>query len=106
MIEINHRVSKEASNLFWRLGNALFHDLHLARGQRKRVPQFPHLRNKLYDTKVPKVNLKIGYQSKEDGEITVFEGTRDPVSRFPPHTYKRIYEIAWVDVSIYFQITI
>ena len=63
------------------------------------MPQFGHLRDNLYKKKVPRVDMEIGYQSKEDGEISVVNGTSNPVSRYPPSTYRRLYEIASVDVS-------
>lgn len=45
--------------------------------------------------------MELGYQSKEDGEITVVkDATSTPTSRFPPGSFKRSYEIASVDVSI------
>ena len=44
--------------------------------------------------------MEIGYQSKEDGQISVVkDANKTPVSKFPPCTYKRLYEIASVDVS-------
>ena len=101
LIEINHKVSKEGSNQFWSLANEMFHSLYVARGNSgKKVPQFNHLRNKLNDSKVPPIHMEIGYKSKETGEITVVEdATTNPVSRFPPCNYRRLYEIVSVDVS-------
>ena len=101
LTEIGHRVSKEASNSYWRIANNFFHRLHVARGDRgRKVPQFSQIRNKMYNRNVPKVNLKIGYEAKDSGEITVVDVTSDPVSRFPRSSYKRLYEIASVDVSM------
>ena len=52
-------------------------------------------------TKVPPIHMEIGFQSKQDGEIVVLEDVQSsPVSQYPPCTYKRLYEIASVDVSI------
>lgn len=101
VIETNHRVSKQASNDFWDLANRFFHPMYVAKGDGgRKIPQISHLRDKLYDDKVPPVEMEIGYQNKENGEITVVEDIRSaPVSRFPPSTYKRLYEIASVDVS-------
>ena len=100
LIEINHAVSKEGSNLFWELANNLFHRLYVAKGDGgRKIPQFSQLRNNLYDNMTPTVHMKIAYQSKESGEVTeVDDVTSIPVSRFPPSTYKRLYEIASVNV--------
>lgn len=106
LVEVDHRVSKEATNIFWRIANSMFHRMYMAKGNRgRKIPQFEQLRNKLNQTNTPTVHLDLGYQSKEDGEITVVQGaTSNPVSQFPPCTYKRLYEIASVDVRIFIYI--
>ena len=100
-MEIDHRVSKEASNEFWRLSNSMFHRMYLARGDRgRKIPQISHLREKLYKDYVPPVNMDVGFKSKESGEVTVLKDvTSIPVSRFPTSQYQRLYEIASVEVS-------
>lgn len=99
--EINHRVSKKASEEFWRIADKAFHRLYLAKGNNgPKIPQFAQIRNKMSEEKVPKINMKFGYQCKETGEITtVDDATKTPVSQFPPCSYKRLYEIASVNVS-------
>ena len=106
--EIHHKVSKEASNHFWRIANDKFHELYLAKGTiRRKVPQFSHLRDRLQQRKVPRVNMELGYESKDDGQVSVVkDATITPVSMFPPCSYKQLYEIASVDVSIYFFVLI
>ena len=102
--ENGHRVSKEASECFWRIANNMFHRLHVAARGRK-VPQLAHLRNKMNDRHVPKVSLEIGYMEKSTGEIEIVKDSSiTPVSRFPPFAYKRLYEIASVDVSMFYRI--
>ena len=101
LIEVDHRVSKQASEEFWRLANDLFPKLYDAKGDRgRKIPQFCHIRRKLYEQKVPPVKMEIAYKSKETGEVTVVANvTKTPVSRFPANTHRRLYEIASVDVS-------
>ena len=79
----------------------MFHPLYVSKGEGgRKIPQISQLRDKLYETKVPPVRMDIGFQDKETGDVTVVEDTRSsPVSRFPPSMYKRLYEIAYVDVS-------
>ena len=103
MIEINHRVSKEASNSFWSIANQMFHNLYLAKGEGgRKVPQFQHIRNNLYLNKGVKVKMEIGFKAKEDGEITVVKDVHTiPVKRYPRSSYTRLYEIASVDVSFH-----
>ena len=79
----------------------MFHPMYVSKGEGgRKIPQISHLREKLSDTKVPPVWMEIGYQNKDDGEVTVVKDVEScPVSRFPPSTYKRLYEVASVDVS-------
>lgn len=99
-VESHHKISKVASNELWRIADKFFHQLYLAKGNRgKRVPQLAHLRRKLNADKLPPVHLKIAYQSKESGEVTVVDSESTPISRFPPSTYRRLYEIAFVKVK-------
>ena len=99
--EVNHRISKEASNSLWRLANDSFHQMYLAKAnQGRKIPQLPHLRRKVYDDNLPPIKMAIAYQSKEDGEITVVEVESNPVSKFPPSRYRKLYEIASVKVSL------
>lgn len=102
--EVNHRVSKEASNKFWEISNRMFHQLYLAKeNQGRKIPQFPQLRTKLYENEVPDIKLSIGYECKETGEITVVEDVSStPVSKFPPATYRKLYETAYVSVSHFY----
>ena len=104
LIEINHRVSKEATNDFWSVANKMFHAMYVAKGDfGRKVPQFPVLRERLYDNNTPRVHMDIAYQSKEDDGITVVRDvTSAPSSRFPPSTHRKLFEIASVDVRIFF----
>ena len=103
--EIDHRVSKVASNVFWSLAKDYFYRLYSVKFQQgitRKVPNFEHIRRQLYKKKVPKVKMAVCYQSKATGELTVLEDIEStPVSKFPPSTHKRLYEVAAVDVSIY-----
>ena len=102
LVEIEHRVSKKASNEFWRLSNTMFHQMYIAKGNRGRsIPQISHLREKLYKDYVPPVHMDVGYESKDNGDVTVLKDISSiPVSKFPPSQFRKLYEIAYVDVSI------
>lgn len=97
--EIDHRVSKTASENFWRIASS-FHDLHVAKGaSRRKIPQLGHLRKKMYKDRVPDVHMEVGFQSKDTGEVTVLDDVAViPTSRFPTNQFRRLYEIASVDV--------
>ena len=102
--EITHRVSKQASDSFWKLANEHFfalYSLKTQQGVTRKIPQFQHLRRNLYKKNVPKVTMEIGYECKANGEIMVVEDIEStPISKFPPSTHRRLYEIASVKVSL------
>ena len=102
LTEVSHHVSKEASNSMWKIANDLFHRMYTAKANEgRKIPQFCHLRRKLYEDKVPKIKMEFAYQSKDDGSVTVVEDvSTTPLARFPPSTHRKLYEIASVDVSI------
>ena len=103
MTEVNHRVSKEASNKFFELGLKWFSKLEETKrnqGIRKPTAQFAHLRKKMYSKHVPPIKLDITYQHIESGEITHLEGlSATPTSKFPPSQYKKLLEVAYVEVK-------
>ena len=54
----------------------------------------------MYADKVPPVRMDVGYVSKETGVETVLKDIEHiPVSRFPAGQYRKLYEIASVEVS-------
>lgn len=97
--EINHCVSKSASEAFWKLGLHFFPELHCALGRRKKTCQFKTIRKHMYDNLLPPVQLEIGYQSKSTGEITVVNDSITPLKRFPKDQYEKVYEIGTVKVN-------
>ena len=101
--EIDHRVSKSASNCFWKIATTKFKKLFETKsiqGVRKKVPQFAHLRKKLYDNKVPPIHMEIAYKDNETEEIVVLEDLKKaPVGKFPPDKFTKLYEQATVKVK-------
>ena len=110
LCEISHTISKKASNSLWKIAQAHFYKLYSAKaaqGVKRKIPKLPQLRKKMYDDYTPEVKMEIGYISKATGEVEVVKDVQStPVSRYPPSTHRRIYEIAYVDVSmLYYSIT-
>ena len=68
--------------------------------ERKKIPQFKQVRKTLYDKYTPEVKMEISYINKETNEVTVVKDTVTPKSRFPPHLYEKINEVATVKVSV------
>ena len=103
-VEIDHHVSKAASNAFWIVADKFFHRLYEAKkreGITRKIPQFVQERNKLYDNKVPDISMKVAYKHNVTGEISMVEATDSiPTSQHPPNLYTKIYEVASVEVII------
>ena len=102
LTEINHHVSKSASNSFWNVADQFFHKLYKAKegeGITKKVPQFTQSRNKLNANNVPEIKMQVAYKHKETGEISLVESVDStPTSQYPPNVYTKIYEVASVEV--------
>ena len=101
--ELDHSVSQSASNAFWKISFDFIPKLLAAKelqNIKRKIPQFNHIRRKLYDRDTPKVNMEIGYRNKESEEINVVKDcTTMPRKRFPPDKFEKVYEIATVKVK-------
>ena len=98
LAEIDHCVSKSASEAFWKIGLMYFTKLANA-ARKKKTPLFKSIRTKMYDDLLPPVGLEIAYKNKSNGEIVTINDTITQVKRFPPDKYEKIYEIGTVKVS-------
>ena len=100
--ELDHNVSKVASQEMWKLAKTWFHRLFLAKETQnvtRKTPSITHLRRKMYDKYVPPIKMQFGYENKETGEVTVVDDTEvTPRARFPPNQYRKLWEIAHLEV--------
>lgn len=101
--EISHRVSKTASDAFWKLGKKWFHKLFqtkAAQGVRRKTPDFTQIRRRLYIEYVPPIKMDICYEDRENGALSIIQDTLvTPKSQFPPHRFTKVWEIGKVEVS-------
>lgn len=102
-LELDHHVSKTASNSFWSLACSkmvkLF-ELKKLENITRKVPQFKQIRRKRL-TKTPKIKMEIGYIDKSTGELTVEEDlVNTPVKMYPVSQFQKAYEIASIKVSL------
>ena len=107
--EIDHDVSKVAANEMWRLATFFLPKISKAREIEKtsrKLPQFSHIRRKLYKEKVPPVSLQIGFRNKETNETTVVTSSITPRKQFPPNKFEKLYEIASVKERIHNRIAL
>ena len=105
LAEIDHSVSKTASDTFWKIGLHFFPKLSSAYGRRKKTPQFSSTRKQMYDDLIPTVDLKIAYRNRDTGDVVVVNETITPRKRFPATQFEKLYETGSVKVcltNIYF----
>ena len=101
LIELHHTVSKAASDAFWQVAMHYFPELfRLKEEQRmqKKTPQFTHIRRKLMDMHLPKIQMELGYRNKKTGVETHIVSDVAPRNQFPKSDFEPIYEIATVQV--------
>ena len=98
LIELNHKVSKTATDLFWKTALLYIHKLKSAPGN-KATHQFKTIRKKLYEGNIPDIHLEIGYKDRTTGKIDVVEDISTPVRQFPPSKFEKLFEIASIKVS-------
>lgn len=99
--ENSHRVSKEAADAFFDVGQKWFHQVFEAKareGITSKTPRFTHIRRCLINKNVPPIHMEVGFKNKNTGEVTVVKEESIPRSRFPPQEYEKTYEIASVKV--------
>ena len=102
LAEVDHKVSKRASELFWKIGRKYFHSLYVAKereSRRKKVPNFKQARKSLYKENVPEITVEVAYKHKRTGEITVEKGNTTPTSKYPANLFSKMSEIASVEVN-------
>ena len=97
LIEINHKVSKTATDLFWKIGLIYFPKLRATAN--KKTCQFKTIRRKIYDDCIPEINMEIGYKKLTTGELQVVNEKYTPVKQYSPKEYEKLFEIASIKVS-------
>ena len=103
LTEIGHEVSKVCSDKFWAIAMKGMHLLYVSKERQKikrKVPQFTQIRKKMYDDHSPKVEMQVAFKEKTTGNITVVNDSKTPLGNYPATQFKKIYEIASVDVII------
>ena len=103
-IEVDHRVSKVASEAFWSLAKTWFHLMFKAKEIEKnnrKTPSFVHIRRQFHKKYVPPITLKFGFKDKETGAVSIVHDTVTPKNRFPPNRFEKLWEVASVQVFIF-----
>lgn len=102
-LEVNHRVSKVASEAMWDLAKTWFpklFEMKNVQGISRKTPSFGHIRKQLYLESVPPIHMELAYLEKETGDITIVEDTPvTPKGQYPSHRYQKMWEISHVKVT-------
>ena len=98
--EVQHCVSKTASEIFWKIGLSFIPKLNTANENKKKTPQFNSIRQKMYQDLLPKVDLRIGYKNKATGEVLEVNDTITRRKQFPSNKFEKLYEIGTINVSL------
>ena len=81
LVELDHTVSKAASNAFWGLATSILpslFDLKKSHKISRKIPQFVHIRRKLHKQFVPPIHHKTAFQQDGTPEIIEVEHGVDP----------------------------
>lgn len=100
LTEVKHKVSKTATDHFWRTALQFFPKLKSAHGDKK-TNQFKSYRKNMYEDLMPPISLEIGYKNRTTGIIEVVNETYTPIKRYPPSQYEKLFEIATVKVKTF-----
>ena len=100
--ELDHHVSKTATDIFWRLACTKIVKLFEIKSRqniKRKLPQFQQIRRNLCNN-IPPIKMELGFINKETGQLEIHENLdKTPVKRFPPSKFQKAYEISSIEVS-------
>ena len=102
-VEVDHHVSKTATDAFWRLALNHFYPLiklkHI-QGVRRKIPLFSQLRKNLKQQHVPPIKMDFGYVNNTTGALEEVKNVlHTPVAKYLPDNFKKVYEIGKIEAS-------
>ena len=101
-VELNHNISKVASETLWTLAKTWFPRLFRAKEMqdiRRKTTSFVHIRRQMNIQFVPRITMKFAFENKETGVMTIVNDSEvTPKSRFPPNLFQKVWEIASIEV--------
>ena len=100
LTEINHSVSKCASESFWKIAVHYFPKLSSAIG-RKKTTQFKTIRRQLHNDLLPNIDLEIVYKNKVSGQLHTVRNSVTPVKNYPSDKFEKLYEIGTIKVCYF-----
>ena len=97
LVELNHTVSKAATDAFWQIATSLIPSLYNTKdnlGITRKTPQFVHIRRKLQAKFLPKIHHSTSYQDDNTNEIV------GDMEFNPNNSQKKVFETASVKVIL------
>lgn len=106
---VNHHMSIEGASYLWKLTFQWMERIFKAKereGNRKRFPQFPHLRRKILKKSTPNVKIQLGYRDIENGNTHITEPSFvAPKKIYSDVTkFKKLFEISSIPLLDVFKI--
>lgn len=100
LMEMEHSVSKTASENFWKLGMQNFPKLQRAnrRGRKRKTSLFKTIRRNMYTDLLPEIELTIAYKNRETGEVKIVSEKNTPLKQYSPAKFDKLYEIGTLKV--------
>ena len=99
----HHHVSLNAANSFWKLafqyvGKLL--ELKLEENNKKKIPDFLHVRQVIYKNICPPVHMSFAFLDKSDNSIVHVEGDHTPLNQYERNPrYQKLYEESHIKVT-------
>ena len=102
-IQLTHDVSIAATDAFWSLAIQWIGRLHRIRdiqGIKRKIPQFPNQRKKMYEKECPKVSMSFTYMNNETDEIIHVNNVENtPLKNYDRNNaFTKLYESAFIKV--------
>ena len=100
LVELNHTVTKAATNAFWRLATSLLPSLFDAKKRldvTRKIPQFVHIRRQLHKRFLPDIDHSTAYRQEGSEEIVELRD-HEKLDEIQTNPFLKIYETASVSV--------
>ena len=103
LIEVNHNVSKAATNEFWEVAVRLIPTLIEMKKNTvtRKIPQFVHIRRMMAKKLLPKINHSVAYRHEGSQVVHEVQDDDDEEEKiYKTASYTKLYETASVKVNI------
>lgn len=101
--QLTHHVSLAAANAFWSMEFQYvseLHDLKVAEGISRKIPQFLQVRKNIYRDMCPDIKMSFVFLNKTDNSIIRINEDHTPLKQYQRNpNYQKLYEEAHIQVN-------